>query len=82
MKETEIKKPLSVSITEFKQQLGEIINSSDLPIYILELVIKDVYTDVSQLSNQAKENEYVQFIQHIQAQEIRKIDKENNKETN
>lgn len=80
MREKEIKKPLSVSITEFKKQLGEIINSSELPIYILELVMKDVYIDVLQLSNQSKENEYMQFIQHLQEEE--KIDKVNNKEIN
>lgn len=72
-------KPLSVAITEVKKEIASIINDSDLPIYISEMIMKDIYNDIVQISNQVKETEYDQY---IQAQEIRKIDKENNKEAN
>lgn len=72
-------KPLSVAITEVKKGIASIINESGLPIYISEMIVKDIYNDIVQVSNQVKNSEYAQY---VQAQEITKIEKENNKEIN
>lgn len=72
-------KPLSVVITEVKKGIASIINGSGLPIYISEMIIKDIYNDIIEISNQVKDTEYSQY---IQAQENQKIEKESNKEAN
>ncbi len=72
-------KPLSVAITEVKKGIASIINGSGLPIYISEMIIKDIYNDIIEVSNQVKDTEYSQY---IQAQETQKIEKESNKEAN
>lgn len=55
-------KPLSLLIGELKQNIAEIINHSGLPIYISEMVLKDIATDVTQASNRVKETEYQQYM--------------------
>lgn len=66
-------KPLSVAITEVKKGIASIINGSGLPIYISEMIVKDIYNDIVQVSNQVKDTEYTQY---IQSQEIDNVEKE------
>lgn len=66
-------KPLSVAITEVKKGIASIINGSGLPIYISEMIVKDIYNDIVQVSNQVKDTEYTKY---IQSQEIDNIEKE------
>ena len=65
-------KPLSVAITEVKKGIASIINGSGLPIYISEMIVKDIYNDIVQVSNQVKDTEYAQY---IQSQEIDNVEK-------
>lgn len=65
-------KPLSVAITEVKKGIASIINGSGLPIYISEMIVKDIYNDIVQVSNQVKDTEYTQY---IQSQEIDNVEK-------
>ncbi len=67
-------KPLSVAITEVKKGIASIINGSGLPIYISEMIVKDIYNDIVQVSNQVKDTEYTQY---MQSQEIDNVEKEN-----
>lgn len=66
-------KPLSVAITEVKKGIASIINGSGLPIYISEMIVKDIYNDIVQVSNQVKDTEYTQY---MQSQEIDNVEKE------
>ena len=66
-------KPLSVAITEVKKGIASIINGSGLPIYISEIIVKDIYNDIVQVSNQVKDTEYTQY---MQSQEIDNVEKE------
>lgn len=66
-------KPLSVAITEVKKGIASIINGSGLPIYISEMIVKDIYNDIVHVSNQVKDTEYTKY---IQSQEIDNIEKE------
>lgn len=67
-------KPLSVAIAEVKKGIASIINGSGLPIYISEMIVKDIYNDIVQVSNQVKDTEYTQY---MQSQEIDNVEKEN-----
>ena len=66
-------KPLSVAITEVKKGIASIINGSGLPIYISEMIVKDIYNDIVQVSNQVKDTEYTKY---VQSQEINNVEKE------
>lgn len=66
-------KPLSVAITEVKKGIASIINGSGLPIYISEMIVKDIYNDIVQVSNQVKDTEYTKY---VQSQEIDNVEKE------
>lgn len=57
----EPQKPLSIVMTEVKKEIASVINTSGLPIYITELILKDIYNDVVQMSNQIKDMEYQQY---------------------
>ena len=72
-------KPLSVAITEVKKGIASIINGSGLPIYISEMIVKDIYNDIVQVSNQVKDTEYTKY---IQSKKLTKLRMKNNKETN
>ncbi len=61
-KERELTKPLSVLMTEVKRGIVTIINDSGLPVYITELILKDIYNEVLQVSNQVKDSEYQSYI--------------------
>lgn len=51
----EIKKPLSVLRAEFIASLTELINSSKLPPFIIEPILKDMYMDIKALSQRQLE---------------------------
>ena len=67
-------KPLSLMISELKQNIAETINHSGLPIYISEMVLRDIVNDVTQASNRIKETEYQQYM-------MLQIEETTNKET-
>ena len=47
-------KPTVLSIEEFKQKLSDVVSNSELPAFILEYIIKDLYTEVHNISEQVK----------------------------
>lgn len=57
----EPQKPLSIVMTEVKKEIASVINTSGLPVYITELILKDICNDVVQMSNQIKDMEYQQY---------------------
>lgn len=54
-KTEELQKPLSIAIKEFKDDISTVINESQLSAIILEMVIKDLYLEIKNISgNQLK----------------------------
>ncbi len=41
-----MEKPVTIQIDELKKDLVEIFNSSNLPVFILEFILKDIYTEI------------------------------------
>lgn len=56
-------KPMSVILNEVKGNIVNIINQSGLPIYITEMILKDIVNDVSEVSRQVREKEYQEYVQ-------------------
>ena len=56
--------PLSIQLDDLRNNIISILNDAHLPSYIIELVIKDIYRDVSEASKeqlQKDKNEYQQL---------------------
>ena len=64
-----IQKPLSVSIASFKKDMVDIINRSGIPIYITEMVLKEMLNEVSMVSSQVQEKERTQYMESNQNNE-------------
>lgn len=47
--------PMSVARSEFIQSLTNLINESTLPLFVIESVLKDMYSDVRSLSQRQLE---------------------------
>lgn len=59
MKETEkILKPMSVARAEFINSLMNLINNSELPLFVTESVLKDVYNEVRVVAQKQYEIDY------------------------
>ena len=50
-----VAKPMSVARSEFIQSLTNLINESTLPLFVIESVLKDMYSDVRSLSQRQLE---------------------------
>ena len=57
MGENNMQKPLSVARYEFIQQLTNLINGSNLPMCMVEAVLKDMYADVKVVAQRQLEND-------------------------
>lgn len=56
-------KPMSILLSEVKNGIIGLLNQSGLPIYIGEMLLKDILNDVSNISNQVREKEYQEYVQ-------------------
>lgn len=52
---SKVMKPMSVARSEFIQSLTRLINDSQLPPFVIEAVLKDMYNDVRALSQRQLE---------------------------
>ena len=59
----EIQKPLSVAIVDLKKDIANAVNNSGIPIYIAEMVLKEMLNEISTISNQIREQEQAQYVE-------------------
>lgn len=50
-------KPITILRDEFIKKLTELINNSNLPLFVIESIIKDIYFDVKSLAQKQLEND-------------------------
>lgn len=65
----EIQKPTSVVRMEFISALTHLINTCGLPPYIIEPVLKDMYHDVSLLTQRQAEEDMQKYQMQLKALE-------------
>lgn len=58
---TQIMKPLTVARHEFVEALISLINGCQLPPFVIEAVLKDVYTDVRIVAQKQLENDMKKY---------------------
>lgn len=56
-------KPMSIVLSEVKNGIIGILNQSGLPIYVGEMLLREILTDVSHISNQVREREYQEYME-------------------
>ena len=61
-----MEKPLSIVIEEFKSNIENAIKDSQLPTVILEMIFKDMYRNVSELSRQIQQRDLIQYNKSIE----------------
>lgn len=59
-------KPMSILLSEVKNGIVGLLTQSGLPIYIGEMLLKDILNEVSQISNQVQEREYQEYMKNEQ----------------
>lgn len=57
----EILKPLTVARHEFVEALTDLINGCQLPPFVIEAVLKDVYTDIRIIAQRQLENDLKKY---------------------
>lgn len=69
----EIQKPISVARAEFISLLTDLINTSALPPFIIEPILKDMYGDIRMLSQKQLEADTKRY-----QEQLRTIEQEQN----
>lgn len=59
--ERNLEKPITVIRQEFIEGLADYINSSGLPLFMLETILKDVYMEIRDMSQKQYEFEKKQY---------------------
>ena len=59
-------KPLVLKMQEFKQKMSEVINASELPIYILSYQIKDLYDEIEKLEYDYTQKEITKYYDSLE----------------
>lgn len=60
-----IEKPITVIRQEFIDEISNSINNCELPVFIIEAILKDIYLEVRSLSQKQYEIEKAQYEQLV-----------------
>lgn len=62
----QIIKPMTIARHDFVAALTDLINNSQLPAFVLESVLKDVYTDIKIIAQRQLENDIKSYTEKQQ----------------
>ena len=65
-----VMKPMSVARSEFIQSLTNLINESTLPLFVIESILKDMYSDVRSLSQRQLEIDLKNYREALSQAEV------------
>lgn len=60
-------KPLTITVNELKKNINKAIIESKLPMCFVELIFKEIYENVVQISNQIKKNEETEYSNYLKS---------------
>ena len=61
-----MQKPISMVINETREFLIKTINESNLPPFIMEMLLKEIYTEINKISTDIAIKEREQYLQNLQ----------------
>lgn len=64
-----VNKPVNLMLEETKEKLSKIINESGLPVFIVELIIRDIYNQVSFLKQKELEKSKKDYEESLKKEE-------------
>lgn len=67
-------KTTNIQIVEFRQRINQLINSCGLDAGIVYYIMKDIFNEVEKQYNKISQQEYNQYIQQIQTNELKEIE--------
>lgn len=65
-----MEKPITMIIDDTKNSIIAAINRSGLPAFILEMIIKDIYNEISQAANSFAENERKIYNDSVKVEQV------------
>lgn len=63
--EENLKKPITIVRQEFIEKLADDINNSNLPLFVIESILKDIYLEVKSMSQKQYEIDKSQYEEKI-----------------
>lgn len=67
-------KTINLQIIEFRQRIYQLINSCGLDAGIVYYIIKDIFNETERQYNKISQQEYIQYTQQIQNNELKEIE--------
>ena len=61
-------KPITLRIQEFQQNLSQVIADSDLPVFIIKYIIKDLNTEIDNLATDFANQEIAAYYESLNAE--------------
>ena len=61
-------KLITIQIEEIKDNLTNILNNSNLPLFVIRYILKDLYSEVCNLYNQQVINDKTEYQNYINSQ--------------
>ena len=74
MRNEPIAKPMSVVRNEFINSMTELINKCQLPLFVIEGVIKDIYSDIHILAQRQLEADLKNYHESLKTQKEDAVD--------
>ncbi len=69
-------KPIMITMNEFKESIINTINGSQMPIAIVNLLLKDILLQCTELEKQQYEAAIQQYTQQTTTESVKKVDRE------
>ena len=79
---TNTNKPTTLIIDDLKRELITQINNSDLPIFIIEPIIKDIYCEIKEVLRAQTEQDRIVYENSLDANKDDENDTNMNEDTN
>ena len=69
-------KPIMIAMNEFKESIVNTINNSNMPIAIVNLLLKDILLQCTEVEKQQYETAVQQYTQQTTTESVEKVDGE------
>lgn len=60
-----MEKPITMVIDEFKKEIVALINKSQLPLFVLDYIMKDIYNEIHISNLNSAENDRIKYEREI-----------------
>ena len=69
-------KPIMITMNEFKESIVNTINNSNMPMAIVNLLLKDILLQCTEVEKQQYETAVQQYTQQTTTESVEKVDSE------